>query len=299
MSSLSANQRGIVAVVGCMAAYTVNDALVKQIIRAYPIGEVIFVRGLMSAALIGAAAIAFGHGPQLRAAMSGRLTVRSIFDGLSTACFIAALAHMRLADLAAVLQIAPLIITALSVMFYGELVGWRRWTAIAIGFLGALLVIKPAPQVFEAWALVGAGSALFAALREIETRRIGHHVPTVVIAFWGAIGITVFGGLFIVTEEWRAIAPGDLFMLFVAAVFVGIAIFLMAAGFRSEFLSVFAPLRYTYILTSTFAGYVVFNELPDRWSAAGAVLIVGSGLYALHRERVRRRELTGTATPAA
>jgi drug/metabolite transporter (DMT)-like permease len=94
-------------------------------------------------------------------------------------------------------------------------------------------------------------------------------------------------------------APGDLAMLFVAAVFVGIAIFLMAAGFRGVDLSVVAPFRYSYLLTSTFAGYVVFNELPDRWSAAGALLIVASGIYALHREAVRRRELTGTATPAA
>jgi len=296
---MSANQRGILAVVGCMASYTINDALVKQIIRGYPIGEVIFVRGLISAALIGAAALAFGHAAELRRAMGGRLAARSVFDGLSTACFIAALAHMQLADLAAVLQIAPLIITALSVVFLGELVGWRRWSAIAVGFVGALLVIKPTPSTFEVWALVGAGSALFAALREMLTRRIGHEVPTLVIAFWGAIGISVFGGLFGAIEQWRAIAPPDLLQLFIASVFVGLAIYLMALGFRGVDLSVVAPFRYSYLITSTIAGYVVFNELPDRWSAAGALLIVASGLYTLHREAVRRRNLTGEATPAA
>jgi drug/metabolite transporter (DMT)-like permease len=296
---MSANQRGILAIVGCMASYTINDTLVKQIIRSYPIGEVIFIRGLMSAALIGTAAVIFGHAAELRRALNGRLATRSVFDGLSTACFIAALAHMRLADLAAVLQIAPLIITALSVIFYREIVGWRRWTAIGVGFVGALMVIKPTPSAFDVWALVGAGSALFAALREMLNRRIGHEVPTLVIAFWGALGISIFGGLFGAAEQWRMFAPYDFLMLLVASVFVAMAIFLMALGFRRVDLSVVAPFRYSYLITSAIAGYVVFNELPDRWSTAGALLIVASGLYALHREAVRRRNLTGEATPAA
>ena len=88
-------------------------------------------------------------------------------------------------------------------------------------------------------------------------------------------------------------------MLAGAAVFVGIATFLMTLAFRGVDLSVVAPFRYSYLLTSAIAGYLVFSELPDGWSVAGAALIVASGLYALHREAVRRREITGKATPAA
>jgi drug/metabolite transporter (DMT)-like permease len=296
---LTANQRGILAIVACMASYTINDVLVKEILKHYPVGEVIFVRGLMCIALIGAVALAFGHGPQLRLVASGRLAARSIFDGLSTAGFIAALAHMQLANLSAVLQVAPLIITALSVMFYRETVGWRSWTAITIGFAGALLVIKPIPSAFDIWAVVGAGSALAAALREMMTRRIDKAVPTLVIAFWGTVGITLFGALFIAVEQWRAIAPGDLLMLFVAAIFVGLAIYLLALGFRGVDLSVVAPFRYSYILTSTLGGYLMFGELPDGWSTVGAVMIVVSGIYALHREAVRRRDIASAVAPAA
>jgi drug/metabolite transporter (DMT)-like permease len=296
---LTANQRGILAIVACMASYTINDVLVKEILKHYPVGEVIFVRGLMCIALIGAVALAFGHGPQLRAGASRQLAARSVFDGLSTAGFIAALAHMRLADLSAVLQVAPLIITALSVMFYRESVGWRSWTAIAVGFAGALLVIKPTPSAFDIWAVVGAGSALAAALREMMTRRIDRAVPTLVIAFWGTVGITLFGALFIAVEQWRAIAPGDLLWLSVAAIFVGLAIYLLALGFRGVDLSVVAPFRYSYILTSTLGGYLMFGELPDGWSTAGAVLIIVSGIYALHREAVRRREIASAVAPAA
>jgi drug/metabolite transporter (DMT)-like permease len=298
LSSLSNNQRGIAAICGCMASYTINDVLVKQILRTYPVGEVIFVRGVMCSLLIGAVALAFGHTRQLRAPMSNLLISRSLCDGLSTAGFIAALAQMKLANIAAVLQIAPLIITALSVVLYREVVGWRRWSAIGLGFLGALLVIKPIPSEFNIWAIIGAASAFAAAVREIQTRQIGRAVPVLVVAFWGAVGITACGAVFIVTEDWRMFGGGDLFQLFIAAVFVGTAIYLLALGFRDVDLSVVAPFRYSYLLTSALGGFLVFREVPDAWTVTGAALIVGSGIYALHREAVRRRTLTAKANIA-
>ena len=298
MSSLSNNQRGVLAICGCMASYTVNDVLVKQIMQSYPIGETAFVRGAMSSLLIGAVAVWFGHGAAFRAPMTRLLASRSLCDGLSTAAFLAALAHMKMANIAAVLQIAPLIITALSVMIYREAVGWRRWLAIVVGFAGALLVIKPVPSEFNIWAIVGAASALAAAFREIQTRRIGPGVPTLVIAFWGAVGITLCGATFLTAEEWRMFAVGDLLKLLVAAAFVGNAMFLLALGFRDVDLSVVAPFRYSYLLTSALGGFLVFQELPDSWTVVGAALIVGSGINTLHREAVRRRALTAKAATA-
>jgi drug/metabolite transporter (DMT)-like permease len=298
-SSFTNNQRGILAVVGCMAAYTVNDVLVKQILFTHPVGEVIFVRGVMSTLLIGCVVLISGHGRAVRTTMSGLLAWRSLCDGLSTVGFIAALAHMKLANVAAVLQIGPLIITALSVMLYREVVGWRRWTAIGLGFGGALLVIKPIPSEFDVWAVVAAASALAAATREIATRQMGRDIPVLLVALWGAIGITLCGTGFVFVEDWRWFSAGEFFQLFVAAVFVGIAIYLLALGFRDVDLSVVAPFRYSYLLTSAFGGYLVFREVPDAWTVVGAIFIVGSGIYTLHREAVRRRTLTATATPAA
>jgi drug/metabolite transporter (DMT)-like permease len=274
-----------------MAAYTVNDVLVKQILLTYPAGEVIFVRGVMSALLIGAAAAIFGHAQKLRLAMSRMLVARSVCDGLSTAGFIAALAHMKLANIAAVLQVAPLLITALSVFLYRESVGWRRWTAIAVGFSGALLVIKPIPSEFSIWALVAAASAFAAAMREILTRRIGGDTPAVVVAFWGAVFITLFGVPLTIAETWIMPSSADLFVLFIAAIFVGMAIFLLAVGFRDVDLSVVAPFRYTYLLTSAVGGYIAFREFPDGLTIIGAIAIVASGIYILHREASKRREL--------
>lgn len=296
---LSNNQRGVLAIVGCMTAYTANDVLVKQILRTYPVGEVIFVRGAIAVLLIGAVALALGHRKEIGSALSPLLTARSAFDGLSTAAFITALAHMPLANVAAVLQIGPLLITVLSIVLFREMVGWRRWIAIGVGFVGALLVIKPAPASFDIWAMIATASALFAAMREITNRRIGRAVPVMVVAFWGAVGITLFGAFFAVTETWRMFETGDLIQLLIASVFVGIAIYLMALGFRDVDLSVVAPFRYTYLITSTVGGYLVFAELPDGWTVFGALLIVGSGIYTLHREAVRRRKLTAEAQTAA
>jgi len=119
-----------------------------------------------------------------------------------------------------------------------------------------------------------------------------------VVAFWGAVSITLFGMLFLLTEDWQMIGGGDFIKLFTAAVFVGIAIYLLALGFRDVDLSVVAPFRYSYLLTSALGGYLVFAELPDGWTIFGAVLIVGSGIYALHREAARRRALTTKASAA-
>ncbi len=298
MTPLSANQRGILALLGGMVAYTINDTMVKLIAHRYPIGEVIFVRGAMTAILIGICVLALGHARDLRHVTGRPVLIRSVFDGLATAFFITALVHMKLADLAAMLQVAPLLLTALSVLFYREIVGWRRWTAILVGFAGAMFVVKPTPAAFDVWALVALAAAMSSALREMQTRRIGRSIPTVIVAFMGSLGILAAGALFAASGEWRAIAPADLAMLAGASVFVGIATYLVALAFRGVDFSVVAPFRYSYLLTSGIAGFFFFSEMPDGWSAVGAVLIVGSGLYALHREAVRRRELSAKATTA-
>ena len=213
-SSLSNNQRGMLAIVGCMASYTVNDVLVKQILRTYPVGEVIFVRGVIAMLLIGAVALALGHRTEIGAAVkpAARRALgvrRALHRGLHhrARAYAARQCRGRAADRSAADH------GRCRSCCFGEAVGWRRWTAIGVGFVGALLVIKPMPSAFDVWALIGAASALAAALREISNRRIGRGVPAMVIAFWGAVGITLFGTVFAVTEDWRMFERGDLAQL--------------------------------------------------------------------------------------
>ncbi len=282
-----------------MAAYTVNDAMVKEIARHHPVGEVIFIRGVFTVLILFAAVVALRQTGSIRGAISRPVINRSLFDGVSSACFVLALVHMKLADIAAVLQAMPLILSALAIVVYREVVGWRGWTAILVGFAGALFVVKPTPEAFNIWALFALGAATASALREVQTRRIDRAVPSTVVALLGSICITLVGASFVPFEDWRMLPLHDIAVLAGAAVFVAMATYFMTIAFRGVDLAVVAPFRYSYLITSAVVGYIAFNELPDLWSVFGAALIVASGLYTLHREARRKRALAATAIPAA
>ena len=296
--AISANQRGILAICASMATYTINDAMVKGIAQVYPVGEVIFIRGLFTVLLLIVVVTALGHAGAIRQAASRPVINRSLCDGISSGCFVVALVHMKLADLAAILQTMPLILTGLAALIFGEVVGWRRWSAILLGFVGTLFVVKPTAEAFNIWALIAFGAAASSAFRETQTRRIAAGVPTMVVALMGAACIALVGLAFLPFETWRALALRDVAILAAAAVFVAMGTYFMTRAFRGVDLSVVAPFRYSYLITSAIAGWLVFSEWPDLWSVFGAALIVASGLYTLYREAVRRRAVTADTAAA-
>lgn len=290
MPSSRANRRGVIALVIGMAGYTVNDALVKLVAQSYPVGEVIFIRGILTTLLLGAIILGAGQLPDMRRATDRHVVARAIADGLASVLYIVALARMQMADLAAVLLLTPLLLTAMAVLFYGEIVGWRRWTAVAVGFGGTLFIVKPTPAMFDAWALVALAAAFASASRDLLTRQTDQTIPTLILTLMGSIAVTIGGLMLVVTEEWRMLASRDLALLAVAAGFLAFGTYFVALAYRGVDISVVAPFRYTLLLWAAIAGFLVFGELPDRWAAFGALLIVGSGLYALHRDAVRRRQ---------
>ena len=297
MPPLSANRRGIFAIIGATATFSANDSIVKIVAQDLPLGEVLFVRGLMTMALVGSILIALDHLPALRPAMNALVFARSGLEALAALFFTSALIRMPLAELSTIILVSPLIITALSVIFLGEIVGWRRWTAIAVGFAGTLFVVKPTPSAFDAWALLGVLCAFASALRDILTRRISAATPTIVISFMAAVSVTIAGLLLGFWEQWRMLTGREVALLAFAAMFLAAGNFLAAMAFREVEISAVAPFRYSILIWAGLAGYVVFGELPDRWSVTGALLIVGSGIYALHREAVRGREIASRAKP--
>jgi drug/metabolite transporter (DMT)-like permease len=298
LPSSRANRRGIIALVIGMAGYTVNDALVKLVAQSYPVGEVIFIRGILTTLLLGAIILGAGLLPDMRRATDRHVVARAIADGLASVLYIVALARMQMADLAAVLLLTPLLLTAMAVLFYGEIVGWRRWTAVAVGFGGTLFIVKPTPAMFDAWALVALVAAFASASRDLLTRQTDQTIPTLILTLMGSIAVTIGGLMLVVTEEWRMLASRDLALLAVAAGFLAFGTYFVALAYRGVDISVVAPFRYTLLLWAAIAGFLVFGELPDRWAAFGALLIVGSGLYALHRDAVRRRTTLDTETLA-
>ena len=172
VTSARANRRGMFALVGAMAVFAVNDMILKLTAQHYPLGEVITVRGLIASALVGVFLVGFGHVLALRTAFSRIVLARTALDGLAMVLFTTALIHMPLAELSAINLVSPLIITAMAVIFFREEVGWRRWAAISIGFIGTLIIVKPTPSAFNAWALLGIVCAFAGVSRDMITRRL-------------------------------------------------------------------------------------------------------------------------------
>ncbi len=297
MSSARANRRGMFALAGAMATFSVNDMLMKLTAQRYPLGEVITVRGVIATALVGLVLARSGRAFTLRGAFHGLVIGRTALDGAAMVFFTSALIHMPIAEVSAINLVSPLIITALAVVFFAEEVGWRRWTAIIVGFVGTLFIVKPTPGAFNAWARLGLATAFAGASRDVITRKLDVGIPTVVISFMAAIGSTLIGAVWGLFEDWRAMALADVGMLAIAALFLAAGHFFVVIAFRGVDVAAIAPFRYTLLIWAGLCGYFAFGEVPDALAIFGSLLIVGSGLYALHREVVRRRTLAAAVPP--
>ena len=299
MTPSAANRRGMLALSFSMAFYTANDTCVKLIARELPFGEVIFLRGVLSVLFLFIALCVTGQVRSLPKGYSRPVLWRSLFDALGTVAFIAALVRMNFAELAAVVLTSPLILTALAALTLGDRVGWRRWSAIGVGLIGTLFIVKPSAQAFDVWALVALSAAFFSAGRDLATRRIHTGISTLSVSFYGAVAVTLAGAALGLMETWIIPTAGEWLGITVAAAFLGMGTYFAVLAFREVDIPTVAPFRYTLLFWSALSGYLVFGEVPDRWSFVGAGLIALGGLYALHRENVRHREMSARSIPPA
>ena len=275
-----------------MAAYAVNDAFVKLVARELPFGEVLFLRGALSVVIFMAVICITVDLRHMTSSAKPIVLWRALFDALGTLFFIAALVHMNIADLSAVVMTSPLILTALAALMLSERIGWRRWAAIGVGLAGTLFFVKPGAGTFDIWALAGLAAACFAAGRDLTTRRIDPSVPSLVVGLYGTVMVTLVGAAIGLTERWSMPNLEQWTLLAIASSFLGLGTYLVVHAFRGVEIAAVAPFRYTLLIWMGIAGYVGFGEVPDRWAFVGAALIALSGLYTLHREAVRRRALS-------
>ncbi len=281
-----------------MAAYTVNDTMVKLVARELPFGEVVFLRSMLSMLILAAVIGASGGLRHLGSSATPMVMLRSLFDALGTLFFIAALIHMKIADLSAVVMTSPLIMTALAALIFGNPVGWRRWSAIGVGLAGTLFIVKPGVGSFDLWALVAVGAAFFGATRDLATRRIDPTISSLVVGLYGTAAVTLAGAAIGITESWVFPNREQWLLIAVAAIFLGLGTYLVVRAFRGVEIAAVAPFRYTLLLWMGIAGFVAFGEVPDAWALFGAALIVASGLYTLHREAAAKRAALAGPPPA-
>lgn len=284
-----------------MAGFTLNDAITKYSSQSMNMAQVMLIRGAFASLFVGLLAWQRGALVRPRSMLQPLVALRVLAEAGATVTFLVALAHLPIASVSAVLQALPLAVTMGAALVFGEAVGWRRWLAIAVGFAGVLVVVRPGFEGFSMFSLVALASVACCAVRDLATKRIPQAIPTLLVSTATALAMTVVGALLLSPMGgWTPMTGKATALLALAAVLVLIGYQFIIMAMRSGEISFIAPFRYTALLWSIVLGLLVFGDVPDMTMIIGASTIVGSGLYALYRERVvgRRRIVAESTGPA-
>ncbi len=284
------NLRGIFLMVAAMALFGVEDMFLKFAAAGLPLGQIIFVSGAFGMPVFVLMAWRQGQRILVKEALQPAVIARNIGEMVGTAGYIAAIATVPLSTVSAVLQAMPLAVTMAAALFMQETVGWRRWSAIAVGFAGVLAVIRPGLEGFRPEALYVLITVAGLTLRDLSSRRIPAVVTTAQVSAWGLMAVTLLGvTMMAASGEVRAVSAWQGLILLGAVAFGTAGYWAITAATRTGEVSVVAPFRYTRLIFAIVIGALVFGEWPDALTYVGAGLIIGSGLYSFARERARKR----------
>ncbi|MCX8507927.1 MAG: DMT family transporter [Rhodobacteraceae bacterium] len=287
------NLTGILLMVGSMAGFAIEDMFTKWLTGALPTGEVLFLFGLLGTPVFALMARMQGERTFSRAALSAPLLWRNGGEMAGTLGFIIAISLIPLAMVGSILQAMPLVVTAGAALFMGEKVGWRRWTAIGLGFAGVLLILRPGLEGFRPEALWAVLAVLGLSVRDLATRRVAADISSMQVGALGFLAVTLLGALMmLVTGGALWPAPLHCVWLTLSLVFGISSYWAITAAMRLGDMSVITPFRYTRLLFVLIIAAVAFGERPDAPTLWGAALVIGSGLYTLARERARQRALS-------
>ncbi|PZQ11600.1 MAG: EamA family transporter [Ancylobacter novellus] len=298
-AGLDPTVRGVIAMVAGMVVQALNDTVIKLAAARLPATEIMAMRGVMAVTLALSIALVMGEGRRLKMLANPLVALRSGLEAMACLTYMTALAHLGLAEFTSIVQATPLIITALAVLLGWQTVGWKRWAAIGVGFVGVLLIAKPSTQGVNVYAALTLLSACFMAIRDLVTSRIPSSAPSMVVTLGSTIAVTSvgFGAGAVQSAAWLAPNGVEAAMIATAAILVVGCNMLIVMAFRLGDMTVVGPFRYSVILASLALGWLVWGDVPDALALLGSALIVASGLYALKRERAAPEPLANAAAP--
>ena len=287
---LTDNVFGAILMAISMLSFVSNDALMKFLFETISVEQGIFMRGLVSVPLL--AFIAY-----LRKSLFIRIDrrnwrvviTRAFAELAATMAFLTALSKMPLANITAILQALPLTVTMFAAIFFGEQVGWRRWSAILAGFIGVLIIIRPGGEGFNEYAVLAIIAVACVTVRDAITRRLDRSVPSLFVAFASAIPIFLLGGITTATTGWTAVSGAMIGVVVIAAIAITCGYLFAVMAMRNGEISFVAPFRYTGMIWAILFGFLLFGDLPDAATLLGTLIVIVMGIYAFHRERVRQR----------
>ena len=287
---MSPNLAGALLMMASMACFTLNDTLIKATGGALPLFQLLFLRGILATGFIlwlarARGALRFDIAPR----DWGLIALRSLSEVGAAFFFVSALLNMPLANITAILQVLPLTVTLGSALFFREAVGWKRMSAILIGFVGMLLIVRPGPEGFTLWSAYALLAVICVTSRDLATRRLSRGVPSLMVTLSASMAVLVFSGVASLGITWAPMTGTLAGLIFGAAVFVVGGYFFSVQVMRSGDVSFIAPFRYTGLIWALLLGWLVFGHWPAPLTLLGAGIIVATGLFTLYRERAMFR----------
>lgn len=286
MSFANENIRGAVIMMITMAAFTLNDTVFKTVSGDVPLFQAIFLRGcVVTLGLFVVLVVTRQITPRLLPRDWGLISARTLGDILATFAFLVALFNAPLADVTAILQAAPLVITLAGAVILKEKVGWRRISAICIGFFGVLLIVRPGGAGFNPYLLYAVAALAFVLLRDLPTRSLSPTVPSMFVAFFTSLAITLSAGLATLGSAWEPVSLVSMAKLSGAAFFIFGAYIFGVMVMRTGEMGFVQPFRFTAIVWAILLGVLVFGDYPDLLSLLGTAIVISMGVYTFYRER--------------
>ncbi|WP_338665567.1 DMT family transporter [Pararoseomonas sp. SCSIO 73927] len=280
---------GVVMMLLGVLLFAVNDTLGKWLVGSYTVGQLLLVRSVAGLCAMAPSIRAAGSPAFLRAPRPGLQLLRVAFSTLESSLFFWALTELPLAEVMTYYMAGPIYVTALSPFLLGERVGWRRWTAVAVGFGGVVLALHPSPSSLSFGAVCALAGSFSYALFLITTRQLAG-VPGTVLMTAQLLAALLFGAVLVLTQGWTPPGITD----FVLMLFLGIGSLggnlCVNQALRIAPASVVVPYQYTLILWGMLFGYLFFGEVIGPLTLAGAAIIIGAGLFIFLREQQLRRE---------
>jgi drug/metabolite transporter (DMT)-like permease len=284
--AISAN-RAALAGIGLMLLgiflFSANDALGKWILGTYGVGQMLMIRGTAALVMLSPFIYREGFGSFRSAPRPGLQILRLVLATAEVVMFFWAVRYLPLADIVTFYMAGPIYVTALSALFLGEKVGWRRWTAVIVGFIGVLIALRPSPATFTLPALIALTGSSSYALLMIVTRYL-RGTSDIVMAT-GQIVMTLLFGAATASVGWVTPTPLDLLLMAWLGIIATLALMCVNRSLKLAPASVVVPYQYTMILWAVIFGYAVFGDRPQPHTLIGAAIIVAAGLYIFWREQ--------------
>jgi drug/metabolite transporter (DMT)-like permease len=290
--SSAANLRGVFAMLVSQALFLMSDSIIKLAGETLAPSQIMAVRGMMAVYLVGAILVATVDWRKWYMVLHPLVVIRGVIEGAVAVFFLISLPHLQLGQITVISQVTPLILTIMSAVLLGEAVGNARWAAVAVGFVGVVLVAQPTADGVSIHVVGALIMALLVAARDLVTRFIDAKVPTGVVTFSSTVAVCLMGFAGFETQPWAPLTTNAVTLLAASAILVTLGIVFVVIAFRDVEVSVVSPFRYSAVLWATLYGYLLWNEQPNDLAIAGTALIVLAGLFAMHQETqaLRRRD---------